>query len=255
MPTTKYKPVANKRGRQGEGSQKSEAARSLMARKKTYSDTDLETSSREDLLSRLKHDTPLKGGTYTQEKLPLTGAEITLSKERVRTRKHQEALALAEKTSVLASYMAKKGVTPEEIAHVRKKIFHIVNYNVGQAEKVLSGEIKWDSNQTRIFGMLLDRVIPKVSHTHTTVDISSKPLHELSRSEIESLLSQSGNVIEQISTEASVIEAAEESSRRSDETRILNNAIDTLIDAHAITATDKIAKEIAADLAKKRSED
>lgn len=92
----------------------------------------------------------------------------------------------------LASLYAKKAVTPEEVASLRRRIYNIVDRRLGKAAGFLDGTVDWNANQVRMFGLLLDRVMPKLNHTFNEVNINSKPAHELTREELERIVLEGG---------------------------------------------------------------
>lgn len=93
----------------------------------------------------------------------------------------------------LASLYAKKAVTPEEVASLRRRIYNIVDRRLGKAAGFLDGTVDWNANQVRMFGLLLDRVMPKLNHTFNEVNISNKPAHELTREELERIVLEGGS--------------------------------------------------------------
>lgn len=78
-------------------------------------------------------------------------------------------------------------LTPAQSAQVRGQIANFVAEQINDAHQVVKGHKEWSPTQARVFGMLLNKVVPDlnaafVQHEHTT-----KQLTELSRNELEAI--------------------------------------------------------------------
>jgi len=78
-------------------------------------------------------------------------------------------------------------LTPAQSAKVRAEIANYVGQQITDAHSVVMGIKEWNPTQARVFGMLLNKVVPDlnasfVQHEHTT-----KQLNDLTREELEAI--------------------------------------------------------------------
>lgn len=99
-------------------------------------------------------------------------------------RKRAPELKKMKKMTALAE---REKLTPAESARVRAQIAKYVGDQITDAHEVVMGIKNWNPTQARVFGMLLNKVVPDlnasfVQHEHTT-----KELTDLSREELEAI--------------------------------------------------------------------
>ncbi len=93
------------------------------------------------------------------------------------------------KAEEMTSLVQKEKLTPAESAKIRGQIATYVTDQIKDAHSVVMGAIDWNPTQARVFGILLNKVIPDlnasfVQHEHTT-----KQITELSREDLEAIAS------------------------------------------------------------------
>jgi hypothetical protein len=86
----------------------------------------------------------------------------------------------------VASLFARRAVRPDEVAALRRRMFEVVSDGLEDVAQVISGKKQWNNVQVRLFSILTERVMPKLS-TITTEDPSKKKLEEMSIEELEAL--------------------------------------------------------------------
>lgn len=86
----------------------------------------------------------------------------------------------------IAALFAKRAIRPDEIAALRREMFRVVTKGLGEVEKVLDGKKSWTASQVRLFSVLTERVMPKLS-TISVEDPSKKKLEDLTIDELEAL--------------------------------------------------------------------
>lgn len=86
----------------------------------------------------------------------------------------------------IASMFAKRAIRPDEIAALRRRMFEVVSDGVEDVAKVMKGEKEWSSTQVRLFSILTERVMPKLSNI-TVEDNTSKKLEDMSIEELEQI--------------------------------------------------------------------
>lgn len=84
----------------------------------------------------------------------------------------------------IAAMFSKRAIRPDEIAALRRRMFNVVQKSVDDVEQVLAGERQWNNVQVRLFSILTERVMPKLSSI-TVEDSSSKKLDSMSLEELE----------------------------------------------------------------------
>jgi len=78
-------------------------------------------------------------------------------------------------------------VTPLEVDRVRRSVLDVVRNNIPKVRAVLDGSIKWDNQQVRIFGMMLNKVMPDLHHSFNEHTVETKKVEELSIQELEEI--------------------------------------------------------------------
>jgi hypothetical protein len=86
----------------------------------------------------------------------------------------------------VAALFAKRAIRPDEIAALRRRMFEVVADGLNDVQEVIAGKKQWNNVQVRLFGMLTERVMPKLSSI-TVEDNTSKKLEDLSIEELEAL--------------------------------------------------------------------
>jgi hypothetical protein len=86
----------------------------------------------------------------------------------------------------VAALFSKRAIRPDEIAAMRRRMFNVVNTSLNDVEQVLSGQKQWNNTQVRLFSILTERVMPKLTSI-TVDDNSSKKLEDLSLEELEEI--------------------------------------------------------------------
>ena len=81
-------------------------------------------------------------------------------------------------------------VTPMQVDRVRRSVLDVVRKNIPDVREVLAGTKKWDAQQTRLFTVLLNKVMPDLHHSFNEHTIENKPTHELTIQELEAIASQ-----------------------------------------------------------------
>lgn len=103
--------------------------------------------------------------------------------------------------AVSAKKKGRRELTPEAIRVVRADVLDIVKINLKTAGKVLQGRRKWNNAQVRVFGLLLDKVLPDLKQSHSQIDVTTRNLGELSREELEAIALKGRKVGEQADAE------------------------------------------------------
>jgi hypothetical protein len=78
-------------------------------------------------------------------------------------------------------------VTPVEIDRVRRSALDVVRKNIPVVRQVLAGERKWTNQQVRLFGMMLNKVMPDLSASFNTHTHEHKNIDELSIEELHKI--------------------------------------------------------------------
>jgi len=81
-------------------------------------------------------------------------------------------------------------VTPIEVDRVRRSVLDIVRNNIPTVREVLNGNRSWSNQQVRLFGMMLNKVMPDLHHTFNEHTIENKKAHELTIEELEQIAMQ-----------------------------------------------------------------
>jgi O-succinylbenzoate synthase len=82
-------------------------------------------------------------------------------------------------------------VTPMEVDRVRRSVLDIVRKNIPNIRLVLDGEKNWTNQQVRLFGMMLNKVMPDLHHSFNEHTIDNKEVHELTYDELQQIALQS----------------------------------------------------------------
>ena len=78
-------------------------------------------------------------------------------------------------------------VTPMEVDRVRRSVLDVVRKNIPKVRRVLDGSISWNNQQVRVFGLMLNKVMPDLHHSFNEHTIDTKDVGELTISELEEI--------------------------------------------------------------------
>jgi hypothetical protein len=118
---------------------------------------------------------------------PILVDEKTLStfNEEISTN-NKALLRFGPEAAAVASLFAKRAIRPDEIASLRRRMFDVVSNNLSEVEQVLEGKKTWSPTQTRLFALLTERVMPKLTNI-TVEDPTSKKLEDMTVDELEAI--------------------------------------------------------------------
>ena len=99
----------------------------------------------------------------------------------------RRAAPTIEKGKKMAALVEKERLTPAQSAAIRAEVANYIGEQIKDAHQVVMGFKNWNPTQARVFGMLLNKVVPDlnasfVQHEHTT-----KQLTDLTREELEAI--------------------------------------------------------------------
>jgi hypothetical protein len=80
-------------------------------------------------------------------------------------------------------------VTPKEVDRVRRSVLDVVRKNIYNVREVLDGKKTWSNQQVRLFGMMLNKVMPDLHHSFNQHSIENKDPNELTLAELEAIAS------------------------------------------------------------------
>jgi oligoribonuclease (3'-5' exoribonuclease) len=95
-------------------------------------------------------------------------------------------------------------VTPVQVDRVRRSVLDVVRKNIPEVREVLAGTKKWDAQQTRLFSIMLNKVMPDLHHSFNEHTIENKSVEELSIEELQRIAAQDskqpldGEIIEEV---------------------------------------------------------
>lgn len=164
---------------------------------------------------------------------------------------HADSMRYHQEVAQVASLFAKRAIQPDEIAALRRSMFDTVKKGLNEVDQVIMGLKTWTPTQTRLFAILTERVMPKLSNI-TVEDNTAKKLEDLSLDELEAIAlgKKKAGAVDAIVREAGVLdEAAEKHERReakADVTRQLAyiDALDQAEKHYIARQIDKPAAEI-----------
>jgi hypothetical protein len=88
-------------------------------------------------------------------------------------------------------------VTPIEVDRVRRTVLDVVRKQMPSVREVLDGNKNWNNQQVRLFGMMLNKVMPDLHHSFNEHAIENKAAHELSFNELQAIAAQANMPIEE----------------------------------------------------------
>ena len=81
-------------------------------------------------------------------------------------------------------------VTPQQVDRVRRSVLDVVRNKIPDVRLVLDGSKKWDNQQVRLFGMMLNKVMPDLHHSFNEHTVENKNMDELSIEELQEIAKQ-----------------------------------------------------------------
>ena len=105
--------------------------------------------------------------------------------------RHTEAKRTEEALTVMAA--PKNHLQPNDIAIMRSQVFATVATQTQKVVGVLNGTEKWNPQQVRLYGMLLNKVLPDLHHSYSEVALQDGDVNKLSRKELEAIITSSSN--------------------------------------------------------------
>lgn len=88
-------------------------------------------------------------------------------------------------------------VTPLEVDRVRRSTLDIVRKQMPVVREVLDGRREWNNQQVRVFGMLLNKVMPDLHHSFNEHTVENKEVHELTFDELNEIAAQAKTAVEE----------------------------------------------------------
>jgi hypothetical protein len=116
---------------------------------------------------------------------------LTQSAARKEAARHMEAKRAEEALTVMEA--PPNHLTPNDIASMRSQVFHTVISQTARVANVLNGDEKWNPQQVRLYGMLLNKVLPDLHHSYSEVAVQDTDVNKLSRQELEAIIASSAN--------------------------------------------------------------
>jgi hypothetical protein len=160
------------------------------------------------------------------------------------------AMKFQAEAANVAALFQKKAIRPDEIAALRRRMFEVVTKGLESAAEVIEGRKEWNNTQVRLFSILTERVMPKLTNV-TVEDLTSRKLEDLSVEELEKIAM--GKVKHQ-AVDALVKQGLEEDRQ---EERITSGEVDpedrkrirklAIIGAGEQAMKEKRSKEVAAE--------
>jgi|TARA_B100000424_G_scaffold123887_1_gene93929 hypothetical protein len=81
-------------------------------------------------------------------------------------------------------------VTPQQVDRVRRSVLDVVRNKIPDVRLVLDGSKKWDNQQVRLFGMMLNKVMPDLHHSFNEHTVENKNMDELTIEELQEIAKQ-----------------------------------------------------------------
>jgi len=108
---------------------------------------------------------------------------------------HGEVMSVVKKNPHPTKGMGLPAVTPQQVDRVRRSVLDVVRKNIPAVREVLEGNRKWDNQQVRLFGMMLNKVMPDLHHSFNQHTVENKSVDELTVDELMEIARQ-GEIIE-----------------------------------------------------------
>ena len=92
-----------------------------------------------------------------------------------------------KRASEMTELIKKEKLTPAESAKIRAQIAGYMEVQIQDAHNVVMGGAEWNPTQARVFGMLLNKVVPDLNASFVQHEHQSKQLADLSRDDLEAI--------------------------------------------------------------------
>lgn len=79
-------------------------------------------------------------------------------------------------------------VTPEEMDKIQRQVLDTVKHSLPAARGVLMGSIRWTNQQVKLFQIMLNKVMPDLSHSQVDVTRTDKDPNKMTREELEEII-------------------------------------------------------------------
>lgn len=160
----------------------------------------------------------------------------------------KEELRYHNEVAQVASLFAARAIRPDEIAALRRRMFETVSNGLGEVDQVIMGTKKWSPTQVRLFAILTERVMPKLSSI-VVEDATTKKMEDLTLEELEAIAlgKKKADAVDAIVRQAEVFdEAADKVERREAKQSVIRQLayIDALDDAEKKYVARKIGSVI-----------
>ena len=155
----------------------------------------------------------------------------------------------------IASMFAKRAIRPDEIAALRRRMFEVVSDGVEDVAKVMRGEKEWSNTQVRLFSILTERVMPKLSNI-TVEDNTSKKLEDMSLEELEQIAlgKKKHEAVDAVIKQGKDLEQDAEADEKKEAAKLRKiKHLASIDEAEKAYAKAKQPKEVAAPVLKKQS--
>ena len=90
-----------------------------------------------------------------------------------------------KKMKAVAKKVDEVKLSPAMSANIRGEIASYVKDQINLAHTVVLGHTEWNPTQARVFGMLLNKVVPDLNANFVQHEVNMKQLTDLSREELE----------------------------------------------------------------------
>ena len=94
-----------------------------------------------------------------------------------------------KKMKTAVANLEKHSLTPAQSAQIRGQIARFVGDQITVANEVVMNGKEWTPTQARVFGMLLNKVVPDLNASYVQHEHQTKNLTEMSRDELEAIAS------------------------------------------------------------------
>jgi hypothetical protein len=105
--------------------------------------------------------------------------------------RHTEAKRTEEALTVMNAPI--NHLQPNDIAKMRSQVFATVATQTSKVVGVLNGTEQWNPQQVRLYGMLLNKVLPDLHHSYSEVALQDSDVNKLTRKELEDIIASSSN--------------------------------------------------------------
>jgi hypothetical protein len=162
---------------------------------------------------------------------------------------HSAAMRYHPQAASAAALFAARAIRPDEIAALRRKMMDTVTKGLEEVDKVIMGTKKWTPVQARLFAILTERVLPKLSSV-TVEESGQRKLEEMTVEELELMAmgKRKSQAVDAVLTHADEMDRTAEKHER----RVTKAAV--VSELALITAVDEaekayIARQVARPMA------